>query len=102
MQCSFDHKTFCKRNVLKNVYSVSVFLTACHAYEHGARKRRQTEADESSSNYELGYDADALITFFTSCMSSTSAIAMDWYSVTDWAIVDSNWFYYSDNADCFG
>ncbi|XP_076825717.1 uncharacterized protein LOC143471206 [Clavelina lepadiformis] len=75
---------------------------ACHAYEHGARKRRQTEAEESSSSYELGYDADALITFFTSCMSSTSAIAMDWYSVTDWAIVDSNWFYYSDNADCFG
>ena len=104
------NKTFIKINALKiatfksvnSVQSVGflnhdiyIYLTkyrsACHEIQHIYRKKRNSDSEDP---------LNVLLTFFTDCMTERSNITFDWFSATDWAIEDSNWYYYSNTLDC--
>ena len=77
--------------------TITFYFLACHAPYHFnddyRRRKRSIDYDDTEVS---------LVNFFTDCMTSSSNVSMDWYSATDWAIEDSNWFYYTNTRDCAG
>ena len=92
----------------------TIIFSACHHYQDlegyeidysHYRKKRSTEEEGEAEEEEEEEEEEqkaTLIDFFTECMTNTSNVALDWYSATDWAIEDSNWYYYTESSDCDG